>query len=177
MAILQKVRHEVSQVLSVTLFFAVSFVSIGVIKMLFLAEYGVQFSSVAKALVGALVVGKVVVVLDATSFGDRFRNHALWLDVLYKALVYTTLCACVLSLERIIHELSEAGSWMGAVGLALESTEIHRFLGTTFCLFLVFIGYALMTALSEHFGRGVLLGFLLSADKRRESRESLQGRS
>lgn len=168
----ESMHKEVSEIVTVSLFFLVSFFSIGVMEMLYLEEYGVSVFSVAKTFVSALVVAKVVLLLDRTSFGSRFRHHALWMDVLYKALVYTVCCAAVLSLERVFHQLSQAGTWMKAVGLALGSADIHRFFATVFCLFLVFTLYSLLRALSEHFGRGLMLSFIFSAEARRESRES-----
>lgn len=176
MGLLQRVKKEISEVATVTVYFLLSFLLVGTVRMLFLAEYAIQIGGLAKACVAALVVAKVVVVLDKTKFGDRFRRHAVALDVVYKALVYTLCAGAVMALEKVIHEWSEGGGLVGAALLALEKAEVHRFAATVLCLFLVFLGYALLTVLAEHFGRANLRRFLLHREARSEQENAAHRR-
>ena len=91
--------HEIKQVWMASAFFFIGFSIIGLLKYLFLAEYHIHTVKFSKAFVFALVVGKVVVVLDKTPFGNRFRQHAVALDVFYRSLIYSSITFVVLALE------------------------------------------------------------------------------
>ncbi len=158
------------EVALVTLYFAASFLCITVIKMLFLAEFGLHPVAITKALLGALVTGKIVVVLDKTSLGDRFRRHALWLDVLYKAIVYSFVVIFVTAAEHVVAHHLEDGTWSEAFSLAVEASNLYRFMGVAACLFLTFLGYSVLSAIASHFGEEKLMNFLLDPKARHEER-------
>ena len=64
--------HEFREVLPPTLFFFVGFNLILFTKRLILADYLIQFTGFFIATIGALVVGKVVLVVDKLPFLRRF---------------------------------------------------------------------------------------------------------
>lgn len=51
--------------------------TIYLLRMLWLAEYDIDAWSTARFAIGALIVGKVAVVLENTPIGERFRHHAI----------------------------------------------------------------------------------------------------
>lgn len=165
--LVQRLKSEARQVGFVMLYFFFAFMVINTLKMLYLAEHAIDFPGVAKAVVGALLVGKVVVVLDKTSFGDRFRRHAVVFDVLYRTLLYTGAIMIVLGLERVFHGYREAGNLAGAWAYALETADLMRFFGNLLGVFMAFVGYNLLAALSEYIGRDRLLRFVFTRDGRR----------
>jgi hypothetical protein len=69
---------EAKQVILVTLYFMVCFAILLALKKLFLAQYEVEFYGVSAAIVSALLIGKVVVLLDHTSAGNRFDQTHAW---------------------------------------------------------------------------------------------------
>ncbi len=166
MSLVTKVKHEATLVALVTAYFAITFLFVGVVKMLFLAEFGVSVFDIAKPLLGALVVGKVVVLLDNTSLGDRFSRHSLWLDVLYKAAVYSSVVILVVFFEELWHHREEAESLRGIVKASFADANLSRFLGTSFSLYAIFVGYALLKAVADHFGGKRLLEFLVDRNAR-----------
>ena len=63
--LLVKVKHEVLSIIPPTLFF---FVAIGLLMLtnrLMLQQYGIPFSDFAAVVIGALIVGKVVLIAAA----------------------------------------------------------------------------------------------------------------
>jgi hypothetical protein len=63
--LLAKVKHELLSIIPPTLFF---FVAIGLLMLtnrLMLQQYGIPFSDFAAVVIGALIVGKVVLIADA----------------------------------------------------------------------------------------------------------------
>src|ERR1700747_2609226 len=55
---------------------------------LFVAQYSIQFSAFTKAAVAALILGKVVPLLDCAQSGYRFKNHRRIVVVATKTLIY-----------------------------------------------------------------------------------------
>ena len=53
MKVLARLTKKMAELVLVTLYFAASFVLVGVVKMLFLAEYGIDGFDLIKSLVGA----------------------------------------------------------------------------------------------------------------------------
>ncbi len=81
---LQIVRHEFIQVLPPTIFFFVAFNVITITKALMLQQYGIDFSGFAAATIGALLVGKVVLVADKLRLINRFPDRPLIYNVAWK---------------------------------------------------------------------------------------------
>src|SRR5688572_27969493 len=93
---LHKVRNEIKIVGLVTLIFAIYFVMMMLLKRLMLAQYEFEFRGLSAALIGALVVAKVVVVLDHVSLGQWLRRQPVIVDVLLRTLLYTAGVAVAL---------------------------------------------------------------------------------
>jgi hypothetical protein len=158
---LDRLIQEVKQVGLVTLYFLVCFALVLTLKKLFLAQYSVEFYGVSAAVVAALVVGKVVVLLDHTRIGDRFdRGHALWLGALYKTVVYTGITFLVVVAEKAFHAYRESGS----LGESLNHVWQHRdrtvMLATVLCVGLAFAGYNLYSSIDRRLGEGTLKNLL-----------------
>ena len=84
MSIAQKLKHEVVTVFSLTLYFGCWLGVFVLIKYLLLAEYQVSFSGFSIALFGALVLAKVVLVLEYVPLGAWVEARAAWVDVLLR---------------------------------------------------------------------------------------------
>ncbi len=153
---------EMNQVGLVTLYFMVCFTLVLTLKKLFLAQYAVDFYGVSTAVVAALVVGKVVVVLDHTRIGNRFDlTHALWLGVLYKTLVYTAVTSLVVIAEKIFHAWQEGGLFGESLRHVWEHRDRNVMLATVICIGLAFAGYNLYSAIDRRLGEGTLRHLIL----------------
>ncbi len=78
------VIKELREVLPPTVFFAVSFNLVALTTNLILADYLVSFASFIVATIGALVVGKSVLVANAMPFLRRFDSAPMIRPVLFK---------------------------------------------------------------------------------------------
>jgi len=61
-----------------TLYFASWFVALMLLKRLVLAEYDLQFRGLSLALIGALIVAKVVLVLEHVPLGRWIQQSTRW---------------------------------------------------------------------------------------------------
>ena len=157
MSLLTTVKHELQQVGLVILYFLFCFAIVLTLKKLFLASYEIEFYGLSVAAVGALVVGKVVVILDKTRVGTRFdHGNSLVIAALYKTLCYGVATFVVLFAEHVFHVYRESG----ALGQAIAEVWAHRdrnvILAKVLCIGLAFAGYHLYAGLDRRLGRGIL---------------------
>src|SRR5271165_2207292 len=82
------VMNELREILPPTVFFAVGFNLIVLTTDLILADYLKSFASFIVATIGALVVGKSVLVANAMPFLRRFDTAPMIRPVLFKTIVY-----------------------------------------------------------------------------------------
>jgi hypothetical protein len=90
MSLRYKIAEEIKQIGIVSLYFACCFGVMMVFKRLILAQYEIEFRGVTFAIIGALVVAKVVVILEKVSLGQWVRNRPVAVDVILRTLLYTS---------------------------------------------------------------------------------------
>ena len=153
----ERLIGEMKQVGLVSLYFMICFALVLTLKKLFLAQYAVEFYGISVAVVGALVVGKVVVVLDHTKIGNRYdRTQAVWMGALYKTLVYTAVTFLVVVAEKIFHAWRETGQPVESLWHVWEHRDRNVMLASVICIGLAFAGYNLFSAIDRRLGEGTL---------------------
>lgn len=163
MGMLSVLKHEVRQVGMVILYFLFCFGVVLTLKKLMLAAYQIEFYALSSAVVGALVIGKVVVVLDKTRAGTRFdASLPLGLAALYKSMVYALVTFVVLFLEKLFHAYRESGT----VGQAVMEVWAHRdrnvILAKVILIGLAFAAYHIYAGLDRRLGEGTLRRLVMS---------------
>ncbi|MGF1467806.1 MAG: hypothetical protein ACFCGT_16905 [Sandaracinaceae bacterium] len=148
-------------VLAVTAYFLVCFGLVGILKYLTLAQYHIAPHELGQAVVLALVLGKVVVVLDKTSFGNRFERHAVWSSVLYKSAIYTLAVAALLVVERVLHHLLGGLTLAESLREAWDASDRNRAAATSICVMVAFIGYNAMSEVAAVVGWRRVRAFFL----------------
>ena len=113
---------ELKIVLFVTGYFLSWFVVIGVLKSLMLAEYDISYAAMSGAIIGSLVIAKVVVILDETKAGERFAERRAIQHILYRSAIYTLFVLLVLFSEKIVEGMIDGAT----LAAALEDTWEHR---------------------------------------------------
>ena len=79
MSITQKLKHEIVIVISLTFYFACWFGALVLLKYLLLSEYQIAFTGLSVALIGALVLAKVV--LEHVPLGAWVQTRPTWVAV------------------------------------------------------------------------------------------------
>jgi len=158
MSLKDKLIHEFKSVLLATLFFAAWFLAMVVIKTLILAGYQVEFSGVLKALIGALVVGKVVLVLAHVNLGSWIRKQPAWLDVVLRTFLYTAGIFLVLLGEKMFHERHEHEGFGASLVGAFESANANEVWAKTICVSWALLVFNALTVAHRRLGTAGLLG-------------------
>jgi hypothetical protein len=100
MELKQRMVHEIKPVGIATLCFGCWIAALVVLKQLILAEYQIAFHAMAKALVGTLILAKVMLVLEHINLGTGVSLRPVWMDVLFRWVLY---CLGVLAVLVLVN--------------------------------------------------------------------------
>jgi hypothetical protein len=162
MSIGERVRHEAREIGLVTLYFLVCFGVFLTLKKLLLEEYHVSIYVLHAAVIGALVVAKVVVLLEKTSFGDRLRNGSLIAHALWRSLAYTAVVFVVTLAEHLVEARFAKGSLESALAELWAGKDFDHLLATNLCVALSFLLYNTFAELDRRLGRGSIRRLMFS---------------
>lgn len=102
-------KREISSLLPPVIYFLIAFNVVVLTTDLVLDEYDVHVAFHASATILALVVGKVMLVVDKIGFIRRFDRKPLAYPILFKAVAYSTFVFAFRLLEH--WALAEALKW------------------------------------------------------------------
>lgn len=161
MSFAQKLKHEIVVVIVLTLYFGCWFGALVLLKYLLLAEYQIAFSGLSVALIGALVLAKVVLVLEHVSLGAWVRAQPAWVDVVLRTALYAFGVFVLLLLEKAFegrHEYDSFGDSL--IGIFQHADAIHVWLNTL-CLTVALLSYNMLSVVRKCLGKGTLLRMFL----------------
>lgn len=157
MGMLSTVKEEAKEVGVVTLYFFFCFGGILTLKKLMLEGYQIEFYAFSTALVGALIVAKVVVLLGKTRAGTRFdAHHSLGAATLYRTMVYSACTFLVLFAEKMFHAFRESGLLGAAFMDVWEHKDLYLIFAKVLCIGLAFVGFFLYRGIDRQLGEGTL---------------------
>jgi hypothetical protein len=134
MSLGDKLKHEVRSVLLTTSYFGAWFGALVGLKTLVLAEHQIELHGLTMALLGALLVAKVVLVLEHVPIGARIQRTAPWVDVVSRTGLYAAGTFVALSAERAFEARHAHGGFGKALAALVGGAEVHHLLATTICV-------------------------------------------
>ena len=141
----------------VVFFFFVAFLLIFVMFKLFVSQYDIEFSAFTKAAIAALILGKVIPLLDWAQSGYRFAGYRRIVVITFKTFLYA-LVVIVLGIgEKFLKAYREVGSLGGAASNLIANTNVDRFMGLVVLISLVVFVYLLMQEINRAMGQGALV--------------------
>jgi hypothetical protein len=165
MGIQEKLKHELKAVVLVTLFFAAWLGVVLGLKILILEDYQISFGSISVVLIGALVLAKVVLILEHVPLGGWQRNQPVLMETILRTILYALGTFVVILLEKAFESRHEQGGF----GLALMSVFQHRDMphvwANTICVGGALLFYNLLSALNRQLGTGGLARIFLTPPK------------
>lgn len=117
------VAREIREVIPPTLFFFVAFGLLLLTQMLVLRDHGIDVWSWGGAVVGALLIGKIMLVVDKLPFVNRYPHKPLIWNALWKALIYNVAAVILRYIERMIHLWPEQGSFVAANATLIDQAS------------------------------------------------------
>ncbi len=141
----------------IVLFFFIAFLLIAVMFKLFVSQYEIEFSAFTKAAIAALILGKVVALLDWAQAGYRFDSHRRIVVVAGKTFLYAFVVIVLGVGEKIFEAYRKAGSLGEAVSNLIANANFDRFMGLVLLISMVVFIYLAMQEIEQAMGKGALL--------------------
>jgi hypothetical protein len=165
MSIQEKLRHELRTIVLVTLYFAAWLGTFMGIKILILEEYDIRFSGLSLVLIGALVLAKVVLILEHVPLGVWLRSRPVVVDMILRTILYAFGTLVVMLLEKAFEARHEYGGFGPAMMNITQHPDIPHVWANTICVTGALLFYNLLSVLNRHLGEDGLARVLLSPQR------------
>jgi hypothetical protein len=165
MSIQEKLKHELKAVVLVTLFFAAWLGVFMWLKVLILKDYQIHFGSVFAVLIGALILAKVVLILEHVRLGGWLRKQPVLANVIVRTLLYAFGTLIVILLEKAFESRHEQGGFGPALMSVFQHRDMPHVWANAICVTGALLFYNLLSALSHHLGTGGLARVFLSTQE------------
>lgn len=162
MSLSSRLKHELKAVAVATAFFGVWIGGLITVKTLVLEEYHIDFAGWSRVLIGALVLGKVVLILEHVPLGAWVRRQPAWVDVLLRTALYSLGLFVVLVLEHGLRERHQYGGFFNAITVGLRDAKVPHILVNTICLSGALFAYNVLAVVRSYLGDGGLLRLFLN---------------
>ena len=155
MSVGDRIRQELREIGLVTLYFLSCFLIFLSLKKLLLESYEVEVTVFRTAIISALVVAKVVVLLEKTSFGNWFSGGLPIFHVFWRSLTYTLVVFLVTIAERVFELYREQGGLPAASEL-WTGKDLDHYLAMNVAVGLAFLAYNSFAEIDRSLGEGGL---------------------
>lgn len=140
----------------VNLYLALSFSLLITLNSLALLKHGIDTFNYGVAVVGAFIIGKVIVLSEKLPLVERYGDKPLIISVGYKSILFTII---VLIFNVVKHFIIGLFQQESIVGILIELKNYFfnfDLVYQIFCVFLVFIPFFTVRELDEILGKGTL---------------------
>jgi hypothetical protein len=163
--IVQIVGREIREIVPPALFFLVAFGLLIVTQALVLELHGIRYWDLGAAVIGALIIAKVVLIVDHFRFVDRYPDKPLIWNALWKTLIYNIGATLVRYLEELLPLLFK-GEGLAAAHRTLfaELNWTHVVLVHMWLAVLLFV-YCCFRELAREIGAGRVTRMFFHARK------------
>jgi hypothetical protein len=141
-------------------FFFTAFLLMGVIFKLLVTQYSIQFTAFTKAAVAALIVGKVILLIDWAESGRDFGSHRRIVVIACQTFVYAFTVATLGIGERILEAAHKAHSLREGFDMVIANAHFDRFIGLVILISLIVFVYLVLQEIERAMGQGALYRLL-----------------
>jgi len=145
-------NREFNSLWHVFLFFLVAFLIQLLIIKLTVARLSIPLSAFSKAVVGALLAAKAVLILDGTPLARSLQSYRRIVAVAVKTFLYGVASLLLLSVERLLEALHKVHHLGAAVGYALEHASRYRIMAWALGISIVFALYFTFLEINKRMG-------------------------
>lgn len=135
-----------------------------VLKKLVLADYRIEFRGFAVALVGALLVAKIVVMMEHVPLGAYVGKLPVVVAVVARTTLYGVVVAVALLLEKAFEARHEYGGFGRALANVFHHRDIYHLWANSICLACALFQFNALSVVRRHVGdRGLIRLFFSPA--------------
>lgn len=122
----QKALKEIKTVAIATVYFAIWMGILMFLKTMILTEYKVEFTGISKALIGALILAKVVLVIDLIPLSNFTRQHPVIYFIFFRTLFNVVAVFILLLLEKAFESRHEYESFGSSLSQVFQHRDVYH---------------------------------------------------
>jgi hypothetical protein len=146
----------VQEMAPVVLFFFAALMWILLMFKLFVAQYAIEYYAFTKAAIGALIIGKAVLLMEWADSRRHPSRMPLAIVVLTRTVLYGLAVLALGIGDRIFHGIRETGSLRAGLALVIANARIERFLGLVILISVIVGVYLTLQEIDRAMGKGAL---------------------
>ena len=150
--VLAKIKEEFLAMIPPTIFFFFTLGLVAVVRMLMTKGTGIPISTPIQVAVGALILGKAVLIADMLPIINRFPEKPLAYNVVWKTVIYFLAALVIHYLERLVDFWKEAGGFVAGNEKLLAEIVWPHFWAIQIILVVLILGYCVMHELARVIG-------------------------
>jgi len=151
-----KLKEELRKVLVTALFFATGFCLIIVAERLFTRGSSIEVAGFARALIGGLIVAKVLLLVDMIPFVNAFPHKPLIHNIVWKSTLYISASVVFVYLEPFVKHLFKGLGLLASHALAWQELMRPRTGAIMIFLLMLLVAFVTMREISRVVGRDEL---------------------
>jgi fumarate reductase subunit D len=157
---------EFLEILPAVLFFFIALMVILAMLKLFISQYSIEFYAFSRAAIGALILGKVILLMDWAESKRHASAYPRAVVIAFKTFIYGLAVITLGIGERIIHSYRQAGDLRRAITMVIANANLDRFLGCVLLISLLVSAYLTLEEISRAMGKGALFRLLFKPPAR-----------
>jgi len=147
-----KIKEEFFAMIPPTIFFFFTLGLVAVVRMLMTKGTGLPISTPIQVAVGALVLGKAVLIADMLPVINRYPDKPLAYNVAWKTAIYVLVALMIHYLERLVDFWKEAGGFVAGNEKLLAEMVWPHFWAIQIILVVLIFDYCVMHELARVIG-------------------------
>jgi hypothetical protein len=172
----EKLKEEFRALLPPTVFFFVMLHIVGLVRVLMVKGTGLAAVSSAQIAVGALILGKAVLLADLLPAINRFPDKPLVYNITWKTGIYFCIAILIHYLERLFDSAKEAGGIVAGNEKLLSEIVWPHFLAIQIVLLVLIFNYCVIRELGRVMGEGGLRRVFFGTPQGQEAARGSSGR-
>jgi len=150
--VFEKIKEELLALLPPTIYFLIALGLVAEVHRLMSKGTGLSVATSAQILVGALILGKAVLISDLLPFVNRYPDKPLAYNIAWKGSIYFVVATLIHYLERLIDFWKEAGGFAAANRDLLARIIWPHFWALQIVLLILIFNYCLLHELARVMG-------------------------
>lgn len=150
---LARVKTEIRKLFAAALFFSTGFCLIVLADRLITRGSGIESAGFFRAVIGGLIVAKILLVVDLFPFVHAFPNKPLVHNIIWKGSLYIAASLVFRYLEPLLKSLFNGLDLMSAHHGALQEFALPRTWAVEIWLALLLVAFVTMQELSRVLGK------------------------
>lgn len=140
------------------------------IKYLVLAEYHIKINDISMVFLGALILSKVVLILEHVPLGNWIVNQPAWLEVLFRTLFYVLGVLVILLLEKAFEGRHEYHSFAASLQSVFKHADIYHVWLNLICVSSALLFYNILSVIHKNLGTKAIIQMFITPLPKEESK-------